>query len=55
MLTSRDQLADKIDGFESGLDDYLVKPVALPEIEVRLRALVSRMRHSEAPDNFNMI
>lgn len=51
MLTARDQLADKIDGFESGLDDYLVKPVALPEIEVRLRALVARMRQSEAPDN----
>lgn len=51
MLTARDQLADKIDGFESGLDDYLVKPVALPEIEVRLRALVARLRQSAAPDD----
>lgn len=51
MLTARDQLADKIDGFESGLDDYLVKPVALPEIEVRLRSLVSRLKHSAAPDD----
>lgn len=51
MLTARDQLADKIDGFESGLDDYLVKPVALPEIEVRLRSLVSRRRQSAAPDD----
>lgn len=51
MLTARDQLADKLDGFESGLDDYLVKPVALPEIEVRLRALVSRLRQSAAPDD----
>jgi DNA-binding response OmpR family regulator len=51
MLTARDQLADKIDGFESGLDDYLVKPVALPEIEVRLRSLVVRRRQSAAPDN----
>lgn len=51
MLTARDQLADKIDGFESGLDDYLVKPVALPEIEVRLRALVARVRQSAAPDD----
>ncbi len=46
MLTARDQLADKIDGFESGLDDYLVKPVALAEIEVRLRALVARRRQA---------
>lgn len=46
MLTARDQVADKIDGFESGLDDYLVKPVALPEIEVRLRSLVARRRQT---------
>lgn len=51
MLTARDHLADKIDGFESGLDDYLVKPVALPEIEVRLRSLVLRLRQSAAPDD----
>ena len=51
MLTARDRLDDKIDGFESGLDDYLVKPVALPEIEVRLRSLVARMKHSVASDD----
>lgn len=51
MLTARDQLADKIDGFEGGLDDYLVKPVALPEIEIRLRSLVNRLKQSEAPDD----
>lgn len=51
MLTARDRLDDKIDGFESGLDDYLVKPVALPEIEVRLRSLVARMKHSFASDD----
>jgi DNA-binding response OmpR family regulator len=51
MLTARDQLADKIDGFESGVDDYLVKPVALPELEIRLRSLVERLRHAAAaPD-----
>lgn len=51
MLTARDQLADKIDGFEGGLDDYLVKPVALPEIEVRLRSLVNRLKQSAATDD----
>lgn len=50
MLTARDQLADKIDGFESGVDDYLVKPVALPEIEIRLRSLVARVRQSVTSD-----
>lgn len=51
MLTARDQLSDKIDGFESGLDDYLVKPVALPEIEIRLRSLVARLKHAFASDD----
>lgn len=55
MLTARDRLADKIDGFEAGLDDYLVKPVALPEIEVRLRALVARRRQSAAPDDMLVV
>jgi DNA-binding response OmpR family regulator len=51
MLTARDQVADKIDGFDAGLDDYLVKPVALPEIEVRLRSLVARRRRLSTPAN----
>lgn len=44
MLTARDTLPDKISGFESGTDDYLVKPFELQELEVRLYALVKRGR-----------
>ena len=42
MLTARDELPDKIQGFRAGADDYLTKPFDLPELEVRLEALVSR-------------
>src|SRR3546814_3183648 len=42
MLTARDELPDKIAGFRSGADDYLTKPFDLPELEVRLEALVAR-------------
>src|SRR5690606_39146420 len=42
MLTARDELPDKIIGFRSGADDYLTKPFALPELEVRLEALMTR-------------
>jgi DNA-binding response OmpR family regulator len=42
MLTARDELPDKIIGFRAGADDYLTKPFALPELEVRLEALVTR-------------
>ena len=44
MLTARDTLQDKITGFESGADDYLVKPFSLAELNVRLKALVRRAR-----------
>jgi two-component system, OmpR family, response regulator MprA len=41
-LTARDALADRIGGFEAGADDYLVKPFAMEELVVRLRALLRR-------------
>jgi DNA-binding response OmpR family regulator len=46
MLTARDSLEDKLDGFASGADDYLVKPFALLELEARLQALVRRNQRS---------
>lgn len=42
MLTARDQLDDKIAGFDSGADDYLVKPFELREVEARLEVLARR-------------
>lgn len=44
MLTARDQLADKLLGFEQQADDYLVKPFELKELEARLHALIRRQR-----------
>src|SRR3546814_11484187 len=42
MRTARDELPDKIAGFRAGADDYLTKPFALPELEVRPEALLAR-------------
>ena len=42
MLTARDSLDSKLAGFESGADDYLVKPFALQEVEARLSVLARR-------------
>lgn len=48
MLTARDTLEDKVYGFGSGADDYLVKPFSLVELEMRLQALVRRAKgHSD--------
>ena len=50
MLTARDTLQDKVAGFESGADDYLVKPFSLVELEVRLNALVRRANGNRTGD-----
>ncbi|MEO7199651.1 MAG: response regulator transcription factor, partial [Dokdonella sp.] len=42
MLTARDALEQKLSGFDSGADDYMVKPFALQELAVRLEVLGRR-------------
>jgi DNA-binding response OmpR family regulator len=42
ILTARDTLDDKIEGFDAGADDYLVKPFSVRELEARLLALTRR-------------
>jgi DNA-binding response OmpR family regulator len=42
MLTARDTLDDKLAGFSSGADDYLVKPFSLAELAARVIALAQR-------------
>jgi DNA-binding response OmpR family regulator len=49
MLTARDTLDDKVQGLDSGADDYLVKPVMFEELLARLRALLRRPREGGAP------
>ena len=47
MLTARDTLSDKLEGFEAGADDYLVKPFELEELSARIRSLVRRAGHAK--------
>jgi len=42
MLTSRDDINDKVEGFECGADDYLVKPFDQKELLLRINALSQR-------------
>jgi len=53
MLTARDQIDDKLAGFDSGADDYLVKPFELREVEARLQVL-SRRGQRIAPRELNV-
>lgn len=49
MLTARDTIEDRVDGFHDGADDYLVKPFAFAELEVRIRALGRRRQVTRSP------
>jgi len=42
VLTARSRIEDRVDGFDAGADDYLVKPFAFVELVARLNALARR-------------
>ncbi|MEI7682908.1 MAG: response regulator transcription factor [Candidatus Saccharibacteria bacterium] len=49
MLTARDRVSDRIEGLDSGADDYLVKPFAFEELLARIRALLRRPQDATSP------
>ena len=49
LLTARDTVNDRIEGLDSGADDYLIKPFDMGELVARLRALVRRASGSANP------
>ena len=48
ILTAKDTVDDRVRGLDSGADDYLVKPFAIPELLARIRALLRRGRPDQA-------
>ncbi|TAK98900.1 MAG: response regulator transcription factor [Rhodospirillaceae bacterium] len=55
ILTARDQLSHRVRGLDIGADDYLVKPVALAELEARIRAQLRRARGGGAQLKFGAV
>ncbi len=48
MLTAKNKIADKVDGLDSGADDYLTKPFAIPELLARVRSLLRRKSEAKS-------
>ena len=48
MLTAKGQVDDRVEGLDSGADDYLVKPFSLRELLARVRALLRRKERAES-------
>lgn len=49
ILTARDAVEDRVQGLDLGADDYVVKPVAMAELQARLRALIRRSTGASNP------
>ena len=55
MLSALGTIDDKIVGFDSGTDDYLVKPFEFRELLCRIKALLKQANHSDVPiDRLNV-
>ena len=53
MLTAKGETADRVSGLEMGADDYIVKPLEMPEVIARVRAVFRRMAPDETPEKLS--
>jgi two-component system, OmpR family, copper resistance phosphate regulon response regulator CusR len=49
MLTSMSQMTDKVEGYDAGADDYLVKPFEFRELLLKMRVLLKRSFNQQMP------
>ena len=53
-VTAKSMLEDKLSGFQSGGDDYIIKPFSMEELRMRIDVFLSRPTKVETSDNFNL-
>ena len=55
LITARNQLSDRLEGYSSGADNYLIKPVEQAELLVCVRNLARRLKSSPAPTASSLV
>jgi len=50
MITAKGETADRVSGLEMGADDYIVKPLEMPEVIARVHAVFRRMAPDDVPE-----
>ena len=53
MLTAKGETADRVSGLEMGADDYIIKPLEMPEVIARVRAVFRRIAPDDAPEKLS--
>lgn len=53
MITAKNTLEDKKEGFNLGVDDYMVKPINIEELSLRVKALLKRANIANEKENNN--
>ncbi|HXZ04930.1 MAG TPA: response regulator transcription factor, partial [Ktedonobacteraceae bacterium] len=51
LLTAKDEVDSRVEGLNTGADDYLTKPFSFEELVARIRAILRRLNHGAASEN----
>ena len=55
LLTAKDEVGSRVEGLNTGADDYLTKPFSFEELVARIRAILRRLNHSDTADNSQVL
>jgi two-component system, OmpR family, response regulator MprA len=55
LLTAKDEVGSRVEGLNTGADDYLTKPFSFEELVARIRAILRRLKHGAKEENKQLL
>ncbi len=55
LLTAKDEVGNRVEGLNTGADDYLTKPFSFEELVARIRAILRRLHHGATSENSQVL